>query len=149
MNMKFEDTTVPFFFLPLKRCLSRILFLAITSFYRRSCVISSTPNDRQTIPNIYLQPLPQLSTGQTASARYSKIILPKLNSLILLLYPFFQINELHYYPLSGQRTTPLIPTLLTNSTDPCSAVHFFLLLSLGIASTIGQPLSFYKSLLER
>lgn len=74
---------------PEERCSSRILFLAITSFYRLSYAISPTANDTQIIINLYLQPLPQLSTRQTPSTRYSKLIMFKLNSLSVLLYPFF------------------------------------------------------------
>lgn len=44
LTMQFKNTTVPFFYLPLKRCSSRILFLAITSLYRPSYAISP-PHD--------------------------------------------------------------------------------------------------------
>lgn len=81
----------------LKRCSSRILFLAITSFYR-------FPNAILCTPTIYKQPLiciynPSPSTGQTPSGRYSKLTVSKL---ILFSVFFKSMNCTTIHPLSNQ-----------------------------------------------
>lgn len=129
----------------LKRCSSRILFLAITSFYR-------FPNAILCTPTIYKQPLiciynPSPSTGQTPSGRYSKLTVSKL----ILFSVFFLINELHYYPSTQQPNEglqssfiPLTHTLLTNPTDPCSVGHFppclCIVTSIGTSLDLHQPI---------